>query len=456
MTTTDVPVESQAPLVGTVPIKAIVVKGNSKTSSDTVALIADIEVGDEWNAEMAEEVKRRLVSSGLFKDVETFWSVVEGGVRVHLLVKDKHSWVIAPAFYNQPTNTGGGIGFGENNLFGHNQKLLIYGQIATGDTFFIGAWVIPSIGGSRFYAQFDTFLKQSRVFEFAAPTGFLDSPEKIRESRINYLNAGVKLGIELFRGIKIDARLRGAQVSYPSDSLFSDELSLKYAGMGDRDTDLGPSGVDANGAMRNPGAEGADVSTEVVLTIDRRANWYGIASGHRYMLSWEGGLPALGSDFDYYYVAANYYRAWKILARHNFIVRADARYGHNLPFQQEFSMGGTSMRGYLNSQFRGDVRFLANVEYSLPLMTIQGLSIRGLAFFDSGYCTFLDTSNPDRNYLPNSARDEQPFLAPFKNSVGVGTRFYLRQIVLPLLGLDVGYGLEARDVQVYLAIGLTD
>ena len=62
---------------------------------------------------------------------------------VHILAKDKHRWVIAPAFYNQPTNIGGGIGFGENNLFGQNQKLLLYGQIATGDSFFIGAWVDP-------------------------------------------------------------------------------------------------------------------------------------------------------------------------------------------------------------------------------------------------------------------------------------------------------------------------
>ena len=47
-------------------------------------------------------------------------------------------------------------------------------------------------------------------------------------------------------------------------------------------------------------------------------------------------------------------------------------------------------------------------------------------------------------------------LAGFKNSVGVGTRLYLRQIVLPLLGLDFGYGLEARDYEIYLAVGLTD
>jgi hypothetical protein len=58
-----------------------------------------------------------------------------------------------------------------------------------------------------------------------------------------------------------------------------------------------------------------------------------------------------------------------------------------------------------------------------------------------------------RHYLPAS---DARGLSPFKNSVGLGTRLYLRQIVLPLLGLDFGYGLEARDYQIYLAIGLTD
>ena len=60
------------------------------------------------------------------------------------------------------------------------------------------------------------------------------------------------------------------------------------------------------------------------------------------------------------------------------------------------------------------------------------------------------------SYPITPASDILHALAPFKNSVGVGTRLYLRQIVLPLLGLDFGYGLEARDFQIYLAIGLTD
>ena len=155
-------------------IREIVIEDNKKTTSDTVELIAQIEVGDEWTPTLSDLIKQRLVTSGLFKDVEVFWDPVPGGVRVHILVKDKHSWVIAPAFYTQPTNVGGGIGFGENNLFGLNQKLLLYAQIATGDSFFIGAWVIPSIGGSRFYAQLDTYDKTSRNIEYAAPTRYLD------------------------------------------------------------------------------------------------------------------------------------------------------------------------------------------------------------------------------------------------------------------------------------------
>jgi len=167
-------------------------------------------------------------------------------------------------------------------------------------------------------------------------------------------------------------------------------------------------------------------------------------------------VPKLGSDFHYYMWTLSLYKAVQVLERHNLVAKAQINVGHHLPFQQEFTMGGTSMRGYLNNQFRGDLRVAANLEYSLPLFTIAGLSVRGLGFFDTGYTTFADTTNPERTYLPRSARSETSTLAPFRNTLGVGTRLYLRQIVLPLLGLDFGYGLEARDLQIYLAIGLTD
>jgi outer membrane protein assembly factor BamA len=438
-----------ADLVGSAKIKKIIVEDNTKTTDETVVLIADIEVGDDWTANMIDVVKKRLVSSGLFKDVEVYWTKEPtGGVAVHILAKDKHSWVIAPAFYNQPTNVGGGIGFGENNLFGQNQKLLLYGQIATGDSFFIGAWLVPSIGGTRFYSQLDVYLKSARNIEYTAPTRYLvggTDVVPVRESRIHYFNFGGKLGMELWRGIKVDSRLRGARVSYRDVHLAEGATIEQVTGDPNSDPNMVPA----------PGKEGTDVSNEWSLTIDSRANWYGVQTGKRYVLSFEHSLESLGSDFHYWLTSFSAYKAIQVLERHNLVLKGVVNYGHDLPFHQEFLTGGTSMRGWLNNQFRGDFRVLANVEYSVPIFTIKGFSVRGLTFFDSAYTTFLRTDEmaSGRDYLPNS---QVRGLDGFKNSVGVGTRFYLRQIVLPLLGLDFGYGLEARDYQVYLAIGLTD
>ncbi len=423
-------------------IKEIVVEGNTKTTTDTVELIANIDTGDDWQPDMVELVKTRLVSSGLFSDVEVFYEPKDGGIRVFITVHDKHSWIIAPAFYNQPTNTGGGIGFGENNLFGLNQKLLLYAQIATGDSFFVGAWQIPSIAGSHFYVNFDTYDAHSRVIEYAIPTSYLSNPDAVRRSYLNYINGGVRLGVEPWRGVKLDTRLRGAHVGY------------SHVQFGRADETIADVTNDPTATKPpKPGKEGWDVSQEVSLTLDRRANWYGVQSGHLYHVSYETAMPSLGSDFHYWEINASFVEAIQILERHNLVLKGRGMYGHMMPFQQEFQMGGTTMRGYVNNQFRGDFQVLGNLEYSAPLFTVMGLSVRGLAFWDSGYTTFLSTDNPERNYLPNSGTKG---LAPFKNSVGLGTRLYLRQIVLPLLGLDVGYGLEARDVQVYLAIGLTD
>jgi outer membrane protein assembly factor BamA len=148
-------------------------------------------------------------------------------------------------------------------------------------------------------------------------------------------------------------------------------------------------------------------------------------------------------------------RAIRFLARHNLVMRGSFGYGKDMPFQQEYTAGGTAQRGWKNNQFRGDIRATANVEYSVPIMTVKGLAVRGLTFWDSSYITFknADDTAGVRDYLPGA---DVRGLAPLRNSVGVGTRLYLRQIVLPLLGLDFGYGLERGDYEIYLAIGLTD
>ncbi len=431
-------------------IREIVVADNSKTTDDTVIYIANIEPGDSWSEDVRAATLVELQSSGLFKTVDVFSEPhPKGGVKITILAKDKHSWVIAPAVYNQPTNKGAGVGFGENNLFGENKKLFLYGQIATGDSFLIAAYIDPSISGSVFHWAFDIFQQNQRVIEYATPSKFLSSPKMLRQTKLRYLNAGGRFGVTLFRSLSLDTRLRGAYVFYGKPSL-REGATLEEVTGDPADTEL-----------KDPGASGLDITASVALTFDRRANWQGVTTGDRYRLSYEKALPQIGSDFDYWFARVSYLRARKYFERHNLVLKTGVAIGRDLPFQAELTSGGTSLRGYKGAQFRGDFQVGANAEYSvhlfsMPFPLLERLAVRGQVFYDSRYTTFLDIEETDtfRNYLPGAG--ESNGLSPFKNSVGIGTRFFAHSIVLPLLGLDVGYGLESGAVEVFFAIGLTD
>lgn len=438
-----IPVRAQAP---TTTIKAIDIIGNTKTRDETVLLIADVAVGQPFRLDMIDRIRVDLVDSGLFKAVDVTYAPEPsggGGVILFITAEDKHSWIVAPTYYNQPTNQGGGLGFGENNLFGENKKLLVYGQLATGDSFFVAGYIDPSIRGTRFFWQADVYLKRERSIEYVPPDGFFDEPVQARLSKLNYLNAGVNGGINLFRGASAAVRLRGANVFY-------DDVTLADG------IDIGDvTGDPAMTELPDPGAEGYDISAELRLEYDRRANWYGVSHGNRYRVYLGQALTFLGSDFDYRYAILDYQRARRYFTTHNLVINARVAHGQDLPFQQEFTAGGTALRGYKNSQFRGDSQAAASVEYSFQALSVKGVSLRLLGFLDSTYTAFLDTDESDvqRHYLPGHDRLG---LAPLKNTVGVGTRLCVRQIVLPLLGLDLGYGIERRAFEIYLAIGLTD
>lgn len=437
-------------LAGAEKIREIVVAKNTKTTDDTVIYIANIESGDDWSEDVRAETLVELQSSGLFKSVDIFSEPhPKGGVKITILAKDKHSWVIAPAIYNQPTNKGAGVGFGENNLFGENKKLFLYGQLATRDSFLIAAYIDPSISGSVFHWAFDLFQQNQRVIEYETARKYLSSPKGVRQTKLRYLNAGGRVGVTLFRSLSLDLRLRGAYVFYGTPSL-RDGATLEEVTGDPMDTEL-----------QDPGAEGWDITTLVSLQYDRRANWHGVSTGDRYSLSFEKALPKIGSDFDYWLTKVSYLRARKYFERHNLVLKTGVSVGKDLPFQAELTSGGTALRGYKGAQFRGDFLVAANVEYSvhlfsMPFPVLEELAVRGQVFFDSRYTTFLDIEPTDsfRNYLPGASGNTG--LAPLKNSVGIGTRFFAHSIVLPLLGLDVGYGLESGAVEVFFAIGLTD
>ena len=64
-----------------------------------------------------------------------------------------------------------------------------------------------------------------------------------------------------------------------------------------------------------------------------------------------------------------------------------------------------------------------------------------------------------RSRIVSTCRDDLPSqLGPggVRNDVGVGLRIYVKAVVLPLLGLDLGHGIEGHSPEVYFEVGLTD
>src|SRR5688500_8769695 len=83
-------------------ITHIEVRENTKTTDKTVIQISRLEVGDEWTAEKGVAAETELKSSNLFKDVLVAPEPSPTGVRVVIVAKDKHAWIVAPTFYDQP------------------------------------------------------------------------------------------------------------------------------------------------------------------------------------------------------------------------------------------------------------------------------------------------------------------------------------------------------------------
>jgi outer membrane protein insertion porin family len=416
------------PAVPTLPrrIVGFKVKGHSKVTETTLERLSHVSLGDEITDDDIKDIQAALVSSELFKTVDVVLEAVAGGVVVVATVDDKQSWIAAPTVYVLPGNLAFGAGYAENDLLGEDKKLLLYGQIGDVNTFMFGTYLDPQFRGSKFSLRFDLYLQHRVVDEYEN----LDARSFTiaRESTQNYLDGGALVGYTPVYWFTGDVRLRGAYVYF-------------------RDSHDPATGL----ALARPEADGRDISAIVRGTIDARHHQFGVSKGPFAQVAVEAGVPLL-SSFEYLQVTSRASYALTLFGSHELELRTEGGFGLHLPFDQELTAGGASdQRGYAFQQFRGDLRATARLEYSVPILRYSVLAFRALAFWDSTYTAFHFHDGPDRDYLPSQVDQHWS-----RNGVGGGIRLYVSSIVLPLLGFDVGYGLESHTPQFYFEVGLTD
>jgi outer membrane protein assembly factor BamA len=407
------------------------VRGTSKLTETTASRLSHAKVGDEITPARIPELEAALLSSELFETVKVTLEDAPGGVLVIATLDDKLSWIVAPAVFVLPDHWAAGVGYAENDLFGEDKKMLLYGQIGNRASMFFGTYFDPSVRGTKLQLRFDLYALHIIEDEYANPPADPASFAVDRETTTTFLDAGALVGWQFAWWLIADLRLRGAYL-YLRD-VHADDAAK---------TPLPP-----------PDPDGWDWSLQARMTLDHRSHRYGVTWGPYLQLILEPSVPGL-DDYGYQIGKLRAYYSWRLFCEHELELRTQFHIGRHLPFHEELSNGGVQdLRGYDVDQFRGDTKLVFRAEYSVPLAKWRSLAFRAIGFWDSGFIGyyFRDPSGK-RDYLP-SERDGAHW---FRNDVGAGLRIYVSSIVLPLLGFDVGYGIESRAPEIYFEVGLTD
>jgi len=412
------------------PITGFAIRGPSKVQPQTLGYLSHVAVGDLVSDRDLPRLQQALLSSELFTTVSVALEPTPGdpspGVVVVVTADDKHSWIVAPTAFALPGNKAFGVGFAENDFAGRDQKILLYGQIGTQTSLFFGTFLDPSYHGSKLTWRTDLYLFRRNVDEYVNPPDNPRSSAIERSTQATYLGGGALIGWNFLWWLVGDLRLRGAYVYF-------------------RDA------KDAGGnAVAVPEKDGWDVTLQARLTLDYRHHRYGVTWGSYVQLHLEPSVPGIDA-YGYQLMLLRAYQSWRLFDEHELELRGIFHAGRHLPLHEDLTLGGVSdLRGYDVDQFRGDLRTVFRAEYSVPLFKWRFFAFRALGFYDTGYVGF-HSRRSDRDYLPN-----QLGAGYVRNDVGAGLRVYLNNIVLPLLGLDLGYGIEGHSPEVYFEVGLTD
>lgn len=422
-------------------VEEVVVRGPEKTQPDTVRAYARVGEGDPLTLEDLAKVERRLVATGLFQEVKVSYEPSgPGRVRLILEVEDKASWVVAPTFVLQSDNVGGGVLYAENNLWGRSKKFATAAQVSTAESGIFAGFLDPNLFGlPQLRFSLEGQLRSDRVDEYQAGSG-QRRPEVVRRTRMNSASIAGELGFLLFERVRAAAKYRLMSIdAKPPDT--SEEVTTPAFS-------LGPSQQDA--------------SLRLMVGIDTRQNLHAVMEGLNLEASYELSNPGVGSDFRYERFGLLYRHGLRLVGEHNLVLRGEAVAGVDLPFHQEFVMGGNSLRGFVYRQFRGDTRLSFTAEYHFPLFTVNPLSFRGVAFSDTGMMMWRklpgDRELRDvngrvvRSYLPDT--EDGLGNATVAQGVGAGLRLYLRNIVLPLVGVDAAYSVNSGEFRFYLVAGV--
>lgn len=395
-------------------VEKVEISGNQKTKDSEVRRLSALEIGDELTPSMVTAARKRILSSPVFEAAEIDVSKGSAGDKavVTIRVKEKFSWFVVPNFSYSSSGFGGGLAYGETNFLGMLKQILIAGNFSSLNRTAILGFRDPSVGGTSMVLAIDGIYRWDTMLEY-------DDGDETRRMRLTEYGATVMPGIRW-------------------SPTFTTSLGVAYRRVKQRliRETAGARTLDPYAFKR-----GNDIAITAQFQFADSTNVEGQFEG--YDLSLEGQISdnRFFSDYEYFKQLLRFKMGHSFWGnRLNFVNNTSAQFGRTLPYYRELMIGGDNLRGYKSREFRGDTRYSSSQELMVPLYRFKRVITRLVFFWDTAVIYFKDDK---------FSRDA------WRNGVGGGIRAYFKGISIPLVGYDLGYGIEQKSFEHYVNVGVT-
>ncbi|MFH1016557.1 MAG: BamA/TamA family outer membrane protein [Pseudomonadota bacterium] len=391
------------------PLRSIVIFGNEKTERQTVLEIIGVPPQTFVNEQLLRDVDDRLAHSGLFKQIRVRKvDNRDGTTDLRILVIEKQLWFVFPIFQAWSGRYSGGAAFAETNLFWPGTSTLFVAQGGNKLNRFVLGVDARNLWDSNFTIKSYVLVRSDEVFLFNGST-------QAGNIRMKDVGFSVTPGYQWTNEIQTALGINYSRVWYGDPTL---------------------------------GTTGNDVSLQFSFIYDSLRRREALLKGWKLVASTQFSESRIGSDFLYHVEEVSFTNALTLFKYFNYVVDLEGKIGDGpLPFHREFTLGGSSLRGYEDREFRGDTQILARQNLLFRMFRQTHFSVFGLAFHDLGLLYHdaqgaQGTQGISRNDL--------------HNGIGGGLRVSLADIIAPVMGVDAGYGIEDHAFRLYFALGLVE
>ena len=427
-------------------VDRVVVRGATNVTTRVLTARMHLYSGDALDFAVLSAAEQRLIESDLFSKVRVFIDLpTPEAVRrmyldetiypVEVIVEavGKQAWFIFPTASLGSDDWAGGVVYANQNLFGRDVQLLSAGQIGQSRSYAFVGYRDPLVIGAPLTYAMSALYRREQIRWFANHRMVLQVPTTIAggDGQIGWV-----LTPHTRASLGVSARY---QVVKPDEAFAPDVMPPPYNARGGRIFLL-----------------------QFQLQFDNTRAEEGLRQGILILLKNEVSDRYWLSDFDYskFEARAELYGHywWNYPSLVLKMVLDYPTSDHGVPVTEELRIGGANLRGYLTNEFHGDTLFSLQAEDQAVLMRLRlpwtqvRFNVAAAIFVDAA--TLLDrhpggTTVAPPDTLPSPVRSK---LDDIHASVGGGLRLILPGVVIPALKIDVGYGIDVRDVAVTVSV----